>query len=198
MTIKKRYWMTPVERDTPLNAPAPEFNVHPQVDMVPSRRTFLKAAGFTFAGFMASDCRPAPQHALPHIRQQPEFTPGRGYAYASTCAACEAACGLLVTTHDGRPTKIEGNPDHPLSGGGVCAVGQASILGLYDNQRLTHPMLHGKAATWAEVDATIVKQVDQIRQQGGAVRVLTGTLSSPTTTALLDEFIASFKNTPLL
>ena len=103
--------MTPVERDTPLNAPAPEFNVHPQVDMVPSRRTFLKAAGFTFAGFMASDCRPAPQHALPHIRQQPEFTPGRGYAYASTCAACEAACGLLVTTHDGRPTKIEGNPD---------------------------------------------------------------------------------------
>ena len=186
--------MTLVERDTPPNTPAPEFNVHPQVDMVASRRTFLKAAGFTFAGFMASDCRPAPQYALPHIRQQPEFTPGRGYSYASTCGACEGACGLLVTTHDGRPTKVEGNPEHPLSGGAVCAVGQASILGLYDNQRLTHPMLNGNTATWAEVDATITERIEQVRQQGGAVRVLTGTLSSPTTTALLDEFIASFQN----
>src|ERR687897_343191 len=138
MTSPKRYWMTLVERDGP-SALQPEFPMHPQPDLLASRRTFLKAAGFSFAGLMATNCRPAPQHALPHILQ-PELTPGRGYVYASTCRACEARCGLMVTTRDGRPTKIEGNPDHPLSGGATCAIGQASILGLYDSQRLAHPL----------------------------------------------------------
>ena len=197
MTIPKRYWMTLVERDAVEHgAPValqPEFPVHPQTDTLATRRTFLKAAGFSFAGVVASSCRPAPQHSLPHIRQ-PELTPGRGYWYASTCGACEARCGLLVTTHDGRPTKIEGNPDHPLSGGATCAVGQASILGLYDSQRLAYPMKGGARATWADVDAAILARLGEARERSGAVRLLTGTVTSPTTAALIKGFLSGFPN----
>src|SRR5688500_6837123 len=88
MTSPKRYWMTLVERDAPSTL-QPEFPTNPQADLLATRRTFLQAAGFSFAGLVAANCRPAPQHALPHILQ-PELTPGRGYVYASTCRACEA------------------------------------------------------------------------------------------------------------
>jgi Fe-S-cluster-containing dehydrogenase component/anaerobic selenocysteine-containing dehydrogenase len=192
MTSPKRYWMTLVERDGP-SALQPEFPVHPEHDLLATRRTFLKAAGFSFAGLMAASCRPAPQHALPHILQ-PELTPGRGYVYASTCRACEARCGLLVTTRDGRPTKIEGNPDHPLSGGATCAVGQASILGLYDSHRLAHPLRNRARATWADVDVEMSARLAEARASGAAVRLLTGTVTSPTTAAVIDAFVGSFPN----
>ncbi len=191
MTTPKQYWMTLTERDAPA-ALRPEFDTHPQADPL-ARRTFLKAAGFSFAGLAASACRPAPQHALPHIIQ-PELVPGLGYAYATTCGACEARCGLLVTTRDGRPTKIEGNPDHPLSGGATCAVGQASILGLYDSERLREPMKAGAPATWADVDAAILRKLGEVRQSGMAVRLLTSTVTSPTTTGLIAEFLATCPN----
>jgi molybdopterin-containing oxidoreductase family iron-sulfur binding subunit len=192
MTTPKRYWMTLVERDGP-SALQPEFPTHPQPDLLASRRTFLKAAGFSFAGLMAANCRPAPQHALPHILQ-PELTPGRGYVYASTCRACETRCGLLVTTRDGRPTKIEGNPDHPLSGGATCAVGQASILGLYDSHRLAHPLKSRARTAWADIDVEMAARLSEARSNGAAVRLLTGTITSPTTTSVIDAFIASFPN----
>ncbi len=188
----KRYWMTLTERDD-ASARQPEFSTHPQADLLATRRAFLKAAGFSFAGLMASSCRPAPQHALPHILQ-PELTPGRGYVYASTCRACEARCGLLVTTRDGRPTKMEGNPDHPLSGGATCAVGQASILGLYDSHRLAHPLRNRARTTWADVDVEMAAWLAEARSSGAAVRLLTGTITSPTTASVIDAFIASFPN----
>ena len=192
MTSPKRYWMTLVERDgTP--SVQPEFAVHPQPDLLATRRTFLKAAGFSFAGIVASSCRPAPQHAVPHI-VQPELTPGRGYVYASTCGACEARCGLLVTTQDGRPTKIEGNPEHPLSGGATCAIGQASILGLYDSQRLAHPLRNRAQAKWPDIDAEVSARLAEARSSGAAIRLVTGTLSSPTTSAAIGRFIGSFPN----
>jgi molybdopterin-containing oxidoreductase family iron-sulfur binding subunit len=182
--------MTLVERDARAGV-QPEFPTHPEADLSATRRTFLKAAGFSFTGLLAGACRPALQHAIPHV-VLPELTPGQGFSYASTCGACEAGCGLLVTTHDGRPTKIEGNPDHPLSGGATCAVGQASILGLYDSQRLAHPLKAGARATWADVDAEIASRLAAAQQNAGAVRLLTGTVAGPTTAALIKEFVAAF------
>jgi molybdopterin-containing oxidoreductase family iron-sulfur binding subunit len=99
-----------------------------------------------------------------------------------------------VTTHDGRPTKIEGNPDHPLSRGATCAVGQASVLSLYDSQRLKQPVKHGKAATWADVDRDINARLSEIRQRGGSVRLLTATVNSPTLSKVIAEFLGSFSN----
>src|SRR5262249_46146781 len=91
------------------------------------------------------------------------------------------------------PVKIEGNADHPLSSGATCAVGQASILGLYDGLRLQYPTRRGQRSTWADVDKEIVAALDRIRQQGGAVRLLTPTIASPTTAALIDAFLGSLK-----
>jgi len=171
------------------------MQVNGDPDFITTRRSFLKAAGFTFAGAVASSCSRAPAvSSIPYVQQPEELIPGQAVLYGSTCDACEARCGLLVTTRDGRPTKIEGNPDHPLSSGSTCAVGQASILGLYDSLRLQYPIWRGQRSTWAGVDKEIAAALDQIRQRGGAVRLLTPTITSPATSALIAAFLGSFKN----
>ncbi|MBI3646386.1 MAG: 4Fe-4S dicluster domain-containing protein, partial [Acidobacteriales bacterium] len=103
------------------------------------RRDFLKATGFTLGVAFATGCSRAPvQRAIPLLSQPEEMVPGRSLFYASTCAGCSAGCGLLAKVRDGRPIKLEGNAQHPVSRGGLCATGQANILGLYDSQRLQH------------------------------------------------------------
>jgi molybdopterin-containing oxidoreductase family iron-sulfur binding subunit len=158
-----------------------------------SRREFLKAAGFTFAGAFLAGCQRAPQkEAVPLLVQTENIVSGRSCDYASTCGACSAGCGMLVKTRDGRPIKLEGDPEHPLSKGGLCAAGQASLLGLYDLLRLQHPLKEGQETTWQDVDRDIRARLDAIRQRGGAVRVLSGTITSPTTRALVQRFLGGF------
>src|SRR5262245_14519447 len=157
----KRYWMSLVERDLPSGPPertgvSDSHTANGDPDFVTTRRSFLKAAGFSFVGAIAASCSRGPAStALPYVRQPEGMIPGRPLSYASTCGGCEAGCGILVTTRDGRPVKIEGNPDHPLSGGATCAVGQASLLGLYDNLRLRFPTRRGQQSTWPVVDNEI-------------------------------------------
>jgi molybdopterin-containing oxidoreductase family iron-sulfur binding subunit len=163
------------------------------------RRTFLKLAGFAFAGAVGGGCQRAPvQHAVVPVAVSPEFVPGRSVYYASTCGACTAGCGVLVKTHDGRPIKLEGlTHDHPRglpapAPSGLCAAGQASILGLYDRLRLPHPLKNGEPQTWAAVDAEVRQQLEEVRRRGQAVRFLTGTVTSPTTRRAISRFLASF------
>ena len=157
------------------------------------RRDFLKAAGFSVGVAFATGCSRAPlQKAVPFLSQPEEMVPGRSLHYASTCAGCSAGCGLLAKVRDGRPIKLEGNPQHPFSRGGLCATGQASILGLYDSQRLQHPLKEGGKITWDQADREIQAQLASIRNQRGTVRVLTGTITSPSTAAAIQEFVASF------
>ena len=158
----------------------------------PSRRDFLKAAGFAFAGALVSGCQRAPeQEAIPPLSQPEGVVAGQASYYASTCDACRAGCGVLVKSYDGRPIKLEGNPEHPLSRGGLCAAGQASLLGLYDRLRLQHPLGEGREATWDEIDRDVRARLDAIRRQGGAVRVLSGTVTSPTTQALIRRLLGA-------
>jgi molybdopterin-containing oxidoreductase family iron-sulfur binding subunit len=155
-----------------------------------SRREFLMAAGFTFAGALLAGCRRAPlEETVPPLIQTESVVSGRACEYATTCGACSAGCGMLVRSRDGRPIKLEGDPDHPLSRGGLCAAGQASLLGLYDRLRLQHPLREGQETTWQEVDRDIRARLDDIRRWGGTVRVLSGTITSPTTQALLRSFL---------
>jgi molybdopterin-containing oxidoreductase family iron-sulfur binding subunit len=158
-----------------------------------SRRDFLRLAGFGFAGVAVSGCQRAPvQHAVSYLLAPEDIVAGRSYHYASTCGGCSAACGLLVTNRDGRPIKLEGNPEHPLSRGGLCAVGQASLLGLYDQQRLRQPLQKGAPAEWHEVDQAILTQLEAIRIQKRGVRFLTGPLVSPTARSALRRFLDTF------
>ncbi len=156
--------------------------------MTADRRSFLKAAGFSVTGLLAGCARAPVEKAIPYLVKPEEITPGKAYYYASTCGACPARCGVLVKNRDGRPIKLEGNPDHPLSRGGLCAVGQASILGLYDSHRLKHPLIRGRKAEWREVDAQIGARLAEIRGRGGRVAFLSGTVNSPTLRAAIEAF----------
>jgi len=155
----------------------------------PSRREFLKAAGFTFAGALVGGCQRAPeQEAIPPLSQPEDIVAGRPSYYASTCDACRAGCGMLVKSYDGRPIKLEGNPEHPLSRGGLCAAGQAALLGLYDRLRLQHPSREGQENSWEEIDRDIRDRLHDLRGRGG-LRVLTGTVTSPTIQASVTRFL---------
>jgi molybdopterin-containing oxidoreductase family iron-sulfur binding subunit len=159
----------------------------------PSRRDFLTVAGFALAGAGLAGCRRAPvQHAVPYLVQPENIVAGVSYQYASVCGGCPAGCGLLVNNRDCRPIKLEGNPDHPLSRGGLCAVGQASLLGLYDSQRLKQPNRVGRELTWSEVDQAIRGVLQEVGAQGMAVRFLTGSIISPTTRGLIHSFLTAF------
>jgi Fe-S-cluster-containing dehydrogenase component/formylmethanofuran dehydrogenase subunit B len=159
------------------------------------RRDFLKLAGFTLAGGVLSGCQPAKvEKAIPFLIKPEEVTPGVATWYASTCAGCNAGCGLLVKNRDGRPIKLEGNPEHPISKGGLCAVGQASILSLYDSQRLQTPLLRGTKASWKDVDEDVEGKLQSIRNSRGKVRLLTGTITSPTTNAAITTFLSAFSD----
>jgi MoCo/4Fe-4S cofactor protein with predicted Tat translocation signal len=190
----KRYWKSLKERDASsdvLNARVDEFPEGGPRQF--RRRDFLKATGFTLGIAFATGCSRAPvQRAIPLLSQPEEMVPGRSFFYASTCAGCSAGCGLLAKVRDGRPIKLEGNPQHPVSRGGLCATGQASILGLYDSQRLQHPLKDGKKSSWADVDREIQTELANIRSDRGAVRFLSGTITSPTTRASIREFLAGF------
>jgi molybdopterin-containing oxidoreductase family iron-sulfur binding subunit len=159
------------------------------------RREFLRLAGFTFAGVALAGCEQARvEKAIPYLIKPEEITPGKAYWYASTCAGCNAGCGILIKNRDGRPIKVEGNPDHPVSRGGLCAVGQAQVLGLYDSQRLSGPMMNGTPSDWKTMDRELNNQLSEIRKGNKAVRFLSGSLTSPTTLALIGRFVSSFRN----
>ncbi|MGZ6070791.1 MAG: hypothetical protein ACXWK8_06205, partial [Myxococcaceae bacterium] len=101
-----------------------------------SRRGFFGMMGLSAAAVTLAGCQRAPvAKVIPHLAKPEELVPGNSIFYASACAGCPAQCGVLLKTRDGRPIKVEGNPEHPWSRGGLCPAGQASVLSLYDASR---------------------------------------------------------------
>ena len=146
------------------------------------RRDFLSVLGASFAALGLPGCRfRAPQEKIiPYLDQPVEIVPGVANWYASTCAGCTTSCGILVKNREGRPIKIEGNPEHPLSRGGLCARGQATVLDLYDSERLKGPLIKGQPASWARVDEEVAAALAAVREEGGQIRILSSTMTSPT------------------
>ncbi|MDA1015692.1 MAG: 4Fe-4S dicluster domain-containing protein [Planctomycetota bacterium] len=185
----KTWWKGPREQTGAASIPQPHTDGPAQL----SRRRFLEAAGFVVSTAAVSGCGRAPvETALPFGVHPEGVQPGRMKHYASTCLGCAAGCGLLVGTRDGRPLKMEGIPEHPLSKGGLCAVGQAVPLGLYDSQRLTHPLKGREKAEWSAIDDDVIAALKQAEQDGGVVRVVTGTVNSPTLQHCIDTFLGQF------
>ena len=186
----KQYWRGPADRDGQLNIVAMDMQ-----DASPSgfnRRQFLEAAGFTISLAAVTGCGRAPvETALPFAVQPEGVVPGRMQQYASTCAGCAAGCGLLVGVRDGRPLKMEGMPEHPISRGGLCAVGQALPLGLYDSRRLSQPLSNGEESDWETIDNTISTRLS-LNAKEGAVVLVTSTITSPTLQAAIDSFLSTF------
>jgi Fe-S-cluster-containing dehydrogenase component/anaerobic selenocysteine-containing dehydrogenase len=159
-----------------------------------SRRTFIELIGFSAAALQFTSCRAPEQKIIPYLKQPVEFTPGVASWFASTCGGCSAGCGVLVKVRDGRPIKIEGNPEHPLTGGGLCAVAHAMVFSLYDSDRLRQPLIGSKPSTWDEVDRQINDVFAATKKIGEKVRVLTGTITSPTSREAIAKFLSQFKD----
>jgi molybdopterin-containing oxidoreductase family iron-sulfur binding subunit len=171
-----QYWKSLEDlRSSAADAPVPDAHDEPGLS---SRRDFLTLAGFSLTAATLAACTRGPvEKAIPLLTGSDDITPGVASWYATTCGGCAAACSLLVKTRDGRPIKIEGNPSSPLTGGGTCAVGQATVLSLYDDARLRGPMLRGKRASWAQVDAAVD---DALRAANGDTVLLSRNVSGPT------------------
>ena len=103
------------------------------------RRTFLKTAALAALGSTLPGCEREMHRLVPYVLPDDEIVPGIADWYASTCQECAAGCGVIVRTMEGRAKKLEGNPDHPLNQGKLCARGQASLQGLYNPDRLRRP-----------------------------------------------------------
>ncbi|MBI4126457.1 MAG: TAT-variant-translocated molybdopterin oxidoreductase [Deltaproteobacteria bacterium] len=168
-------------------------------DVLPmERRDFLKLMGAATA-LSAIGCTRRPvEKIMPYVNKPEEITPGVATWYASTCGECPSACGILAKVREGRPIKLEGNDLHPLNQGSLCARGQASLLNLYDPDRIQQPLIaaRGKGTTetsdWATVDGAIRGVLAKMKTSGRKVVVLTGAITSPSTKALINDFVKQF------
>lgn len=163
------------------------------------RKTFLKFMGASVAMASLNCVRKPVEKIVPYVtlnkpnneNAQYEFVQhGHSYHYASVCGACSAGCGTLVKARDGRPLKLEGNPNHPVSQGALCASGQVAIFDLYDPDRVQTPqeVKAGKPrnSNWKTLDKAVAKA---IAESVGKTRILSKPLISPSSALLAEEFL---------
>jgi MoCo/4Fe-4S cofactor protein with predicted Tat translocation signal len=145
------------------------------------RRRFLQlmAASLAMAGLAA--CGKTPEQAVPSVRQAEQLTPGIASWYATAIAFAGVAQPVLGKTVAGRPIKLEGNPQHPMSGGACDAFTQAAILQLYDPDRSQAPRFKGREASWDQVRAALAEQLPLLDANAGkGLHIVCGASSSPT------------------
>lgn len=158
------------------------------------RRGFLKILGASLALAGLTACvRPlsAAEKVVPYVRQPEEIIPGNPLFFASAIAAGGFAEGVLVESHQGRPTKLEGNPDHPASLGTTSAITQASILTLYDPERSQQVLHRGAASNWEAFVTTFVA-VLAASGDGSGVHILTEPVRSPSLAGLMRRFLNEY------
>lgn len=157
-----------------------------------SRRNVLKlmAASFGLAGLTA--CRRPVEHVLPQSKGVENYIPGKPSFYSSVFQLNGEAMGILVETHDGRPTKIEGNPDHPYSQGAANVLAHASLLSLYDPDRSPSVLNGGEKSSWEEFDKAVQTEIAGKLGDGTGLRFLTPRLISPSYKAVKVEALKKY------
>ncbi|MBI4929838.1 MAG: TAT-variant-translocated molybdopterin oxidoreductase [Bacteroidetes bacterium] len=155
-----------------------------------SRRDFLKVMGFSVGAATLAACETPVNKTIPYLIKPEEITPGIANYYASTYFDGHDYCSVLVKTREGRPIKIEGNKKSKISHGGTSARVQASVLSLYDSERLKSPLAKGSEASWNNVDSEISSKLS-----GGNIRILSSTVISPSTKSVIANFKAKYPNT---
>lgn len=156
-----------------------------------TRRDFLKYVGFSTAAATLAACDGPVIKSIPYVMLPDEIVPGVANYYASTMADGYDFANILVKTREGRPIKIQPN-DLPGAGGSVNARVQASVLSLYDKNRLAGPQLDGQDVSWAEFDSAMAQKMNEMN--GKDIVLLTCTFASPSTAKLISEFTAKYPN----
>jgi MoCo/4Fe-4S cofactor protein with predicted Tat translocation signal len=148
------------------------------------RRDFLKLAAASLALAGISGCNKAQGLIVPYVKQPDGLILGKPQFYATAMPFGADAVGVLVESHEGRPTHISGNPDHPSSLGGTDVITQASVLNLYDPDRAQTVTKFGEIRTWSDFLNEATTLVAAAKAAGGtSFRILTGTITSPTIAA---------------
>src|SRR5579883_3420791 len=159
------------------------------------RRRFvqLMAASLALGGLSACGPEPASRELLPYVEQPPGIIPGRSRYYATATMLDGYGYGVTIEHQMGRPIKVEGNPDHPASLGGTSAIGQATILGLYDPYRAQAITRRGAVQAWQSFVTAIIERRRSWAANGGdGLYVLTGATTSPTFGAQMNALKAAF------
>ncbi|MBZ5694034.1 MAG: TAT-variant-translocated molybdopterin oxidoreductase [Acidobacteriia bacterium] len=158
-----------------------------------NRRDVLKlmAASAAMAGLSACTKLPT-QKIVPYVRPPEQIIPGRPLFYATSTQQGGVATGVLVESHMGRPTKIEGNPEHPGSLGSSDVFTQASILHLYDPDRSQTVMYEGRVSAWSDFVAAIGNARTRLSPKGAGLCFLTRTVTSPTLGSQMRGLLAQF------
>ena len=164
-----------------------------------SRRKFLALVGASaaLAGVGCSDYRNKGD-IIPYNKMPEDVIVGKANYYASTSTACSNSCGILIKTREGRPIKVDGNPDHPVSKGKTCAKCQANILSLYDPERLQTPKKKASSgnflkSTWQKADQDIISALKNAGNK--KVAIVSHKIVSPTAKNVLDNFTEAYPTT---
>jgi molybdopterin-containing oxidoreductase family iron-sulfur binding subunit len=159
-----------------------------------SRRGFLKIMGASLALAGLSGCVKQPEEKIvPYVKQPEILVPGKPLSFATAFVMGGYATGVLATSHMGRPTRIEGNPDHPASLGATDVFATASILSLYDPDRSQVVTHKGAISTWEKFYEQLqVAWEIQKSLRGAGLRILTDTVTSPTLTRQLNSLLTQF------
>ena len=158
---------------------------------VAPRRDFLKLMGFGVAAATLASCETPVRKAIPYLNKPEEVDPTISNFYASTYFTGSDYNAVLVKNRDGRPIKLEGNPESPVTRGGLSARAQAAVLSLYDGGRLQHFLAKGKKADFADVDQAIRAG---LASATGKTVIVSPTIISPSTKRAIAAFAARNRN----
>ncbi len=162
------------------------------------RRDFLKFLGFGMAAATLAACEAPVKKSIPYLIKPEEIIPGIPNYYASTYFDGHDYSSLLVKTREGRPIKVDGNELSSVSKGATHARVQASVLGLYDINRIGGPLKGDGDIKWSQADSEIKEKLELAVKNGGKIRILTSTVISPSTKSLFAEFAARFPGTEVI
>ncbi|VAX15406.1 hypothetical protein MNBD_NITROSPINAE03-1951 [hydrothermal vent metagenome] len=143
------------------------------------RRKFLKLGGTVAASGLAGACGQVAKKIIPYVVPPDDgVNPVDGWYYATTCRMCNSGCGIVVRTVEGRAKKVEGNADHPINRGGVCARGQAAVQQLYHPERIRTPLRRKpdtkgsnefEAISWEDGIAILAEKMKKAKGKGAFV-----------------------------
>ncbi|WP_396207977.1 molybdopterin-dependent oxidoreductase, partial [Gemmatimonas sp.] len=161
------------------------------------RREFLKILGATGATTAVVGCSSEKVGKLiPYVASPDNTVPGVSQYYATTCRECAAACGVLAEVRDGRPIKLEGNPEHPMNRGAICASGLSAVQGLYNPDRYRSPMVREgnalKPTTWDKAFELLAQKIGEVKSKGQAGNVVfVNQHESGTFPGFLDQWLSA-------
>ncbi|MGB8654339.1 MAG: TAT-variant-translocated molybdopterin oxidoreductase, partial [Candidatus Acidiferrales bacterium] len=174
-----------LENEFPANAAKDGLDVN--------RRDVLKLMAASAAMTGLSACTKLPvEKIVPYVKPPEQIVAGKPLFYATSMTEAGIASGLVIESHMGRPTKVEGNSQHPGSLGGTNSFQQASILTLYDPDRSTTVTHEGRIETWDDFVSAAGNVRAQVSPRGAGLRILTGSVSSPTLGAQIKSLLAQF------